>query len=281
MTHAPCLPDPIHKHLIKIVIHLGREQWAVGSGFVIRYRNKQYLVTAFHNVSGGVSAEARFNHNMPPRPTQVELYYEGQLLLSFLPYASRRSVFLIHPQAKYIGYCDVAVMDLSITISNLSGNALWSDTVGLQLQADASSTQKNAHQLVSDMFMPVGSNVIVYGFPGGRDYKGHPIGVGSKLAACSPEKPLMLLSGYTSSGCSGGLTLARDINGYNQLTDNCTLTRNLTGTPVVDQWLGVYAGRLEGLEAGEESGIIRTHIGVVWRSKTILELIKANCYDSY
>lgn len=279
MQYNSYIPDPMQHYLIKIIIDLGDDSWAVGSGFILYYKKTQYLVTAFHNVSGGISAEAHFKQKFPPRPSRIELYYADTLLLSFVPYVHNKSLFTVHPSATHLRGCDVATLNLHTIIPENTITPHWDNTLGFPLDF-CQNTPASPHRIVTDMFLPAGSNALVYGYPGGRDYNGHPIAVGSKIAAHDPNEPTILLSGYTSSGCSGGMVIARDTNGYLRITDNNQVTRALQSYPLVDQLLGVYAGRLEGLTTGSSS-FIRTHIGVVWTTQVILETIHAHCHSTY
>lgn len=277
MQYNSYIPDPIQNYLIKIIIDLGDESWAVGSGFILYYKKTQYLVTAFHNLSGGISAEAHFKQKFPPRPSRIELYYADQLLLSFVPYVHNKSLFTVHPAATHLRGCDVATINLHTIIPEGITIPNWNNTLGFPI-GSTQETPEPPHHIVTDMFLPAGSNALVYGYPGGRDYNGRPIAVGSKIAAYDPNEPTILLSGYTSSGCSGGMVIARDTNGYLKTDSNNHLTRALNSYPLVDQLLGVYAGRLEGLTTGSSS-FIRTHIGVVWTTQVILETIHAHCHS--
>lgn len=271
--------DPMQQHLVKIVISLAEDQWGVGSGFIVRLKNRQYLVTAFHNLSGGISCEARFKHNIPPRSSNIELYYYDKFIFSFSPYKAGKSLFTVHPSPVACDFCDIAILDICTMLGTKSTSPLSNNVIGLPIESVSLPHPFSPHHhLVDNMFLTTGSNVLIYGFPGGRDYYGAPIGVGSKIAAYSPTARQILLSGYTTTGCSGGMVIARKTNDTSQLES--TLKDGTQSPPLIlDQLLGIYAGRLEGLEA-ESSQIARTHIGIIWNVQTILESITAGRSDT-
>lgn len=67
------------------------------------------------------------------------------------------------------------------------------------------------HEFVSDMFLPIGPDAVVFGYPGAVHFEAYAVGVSAKIASNQPwqDSPYMLVSGGPYKGCSGGPVVAR------------------------------------------------------------------------
>lgn len=270
--------DPVSSQVVKLVLDFGGKFWAVGAGFIISCPKGRCVATAFHNFSGGLSPMARFQGGEPPRPLTVEAVFEGETVARFRPYSKGRSLFRVHPDALECGNCDVAVVDFDVlaahALEGCENSEFWS-LPGINVCGNG---RRRGYVQVSDMYLSAGHDVLVFGYPGGRDFREGPIGVGCKIAAqAGDDEPCILLSGHTSTGCSGAPAVARGFGGYISL-DEEGLVRKQREVPIIDQWLGLYSGRLESVGSG--LGAKKTQIGVVWSSRTVLEVSCDGIHDT-
>lgn len=265
--------------VVKLILDFGHNSWAVGSGFLLPGMNGTCMATTFHNFSGGISPMARFKDGAMPNPLRIDLFYEGQRMAGFTPYGKDRSLFRVHPDMQASGWCDVAVLDLAELKTEQDeeekNSNFWTHP-GIDV---SSAPRYNAdYALVTDMFLAAGHDALVFGYPGGRDFHEMPIGVSCKIAALTEEKePGLLLSGHTSAGCSGAPVVAREFGGYNSLGPSGLVRKN-NSIPLVDQWVGLYSGRLENIGEGQLAG--NTQIGVVWSARTINEVATKGIYEA-
>lgn len=262
--------------VVQLALNFGQSRWGVGAGFVVAGRNGPFVATAFHNLSGGVSVEER-KAGAYPNPVQVELYYEGREVAKFMPYVRQRSLFRMqdHPEKEKAGWCDVATLSLSTLAEwKTKGDEdepFWScPGIGADLES-------RDYALRDDMFLAAGRDTLVFGYPGGREYFGDPIGVGCKIASCGGQEPQFLLCGPSSAGCSGAPVVARDFGGYWHKREGI-LERKSPHVPIVDQWLGLYSGRLESVGSSAERD--STQIGVVWSAQSVQMVAFAGTRDS-
>ncbi|MCJ2163436.1 MULTISPECIES: hypothetical protein [unclassified Pseudodesulfovibrio] len=221
---------------------------------------------------------ARFKDREAPNPLRIELFYDGHHVASFSPYEKDRSLFRVHPDMEGAGWCDVAVLDLADLRDKKKeegeNSPFWTHP---GIDTSAAPPHSAAYALVTDMFLAAGRDALVFGYPGGRDFHEMPIGVGCKIAALTGAKePGLLLSGHTSAGCSGAPVIARDFGGYHTL-ESAGLVRKHCEIPLVDQWLGLYSGRLENVGAGYHDG--NTQIGVVWSARIVNEVATTGIYE--
>jgi len=276
---APAHCDPVSSQVVKLVLDFGGgKYWAVGAGFMLSGPSGPFMATAFHNFSGGLSPAARFQGRQPPRPLQVELVFEGRTVARFAPYEKGRSLFRVHPHAQICGNCDVAVVDyddLRAHAAEDGADSRFWELPGINAYGNGNC---RGYRQVSDMYLSAGHDVIVFGYPGGRDFREGPIGVGCKIAAQAGQaEPCLLLSGHTSTGCSGAPAVARGFGGYIAM-DEGGLVRKERDAPITDQWLGLYSGRLESVGSG--LGAKKTQIGVVWSSHTVMEVAEHGMRDN-
>jgi hypothetical protein len=261
--------DPMAGSVVKLVLDFGPSERAVASGFLVKGRHGRFLATAFHNVSGGISPYGRFFQGLPPRLLQIEVWWDDALVGHFPTYAGGRSLFRVHHDPELRRQCDVAVVDYAL----LEANA---DVLLPPSFLEAAGVNEHpvgpVHGRVDDMFLPSGRDALVFGFPGGRDFAGGPIAVCCKIAAVPDARmPYVLLSGPTCTGCSGAVVVARDFGGYFAMGPQGP-RRVLRELPVVDQWLGLYSGRLTRLFRNEQPGPRTIQVGVVWTAASILEI---------
>jgi len=276
--------DPVSACIVKLILTLEPNLWAVGTGFVLSGPEGPCLATAFHNLSGGISAQARFGAHIPPRPVLVDVVYAGESVAHFMPYADGKSLFRVHKNLMTRSgdyQCDVAVMDMALLRSHITDkaddNPLWEQKGICAMHADCA----DAYVQGEDMFLPAGRSVLVFGFPGGRDFNGQPIAVSGSIAAHDGDTaPYLLLSGHTSAGCSGGPVVAREFGGYFRHEKEC-LIRHTPSAPLVDQWIGLYSGRLEpAANATANKGPQEiTQVGVVWSAQTVRSVVQFGVCD--
>lgn len=273
--------DPVSACIVKLILTLEPNLWAVGTGFVLSDPDGPCLATAFHNLSGGISSRTRFGAQIPPRPVLVEVMYAGETVARFMPYADGRSLFRVHKNLltrSVDDQWDVAIMDMDrlrgYMTDRADTNPLWEQRGINEMHADC----EDAYVQVEDMFLPAGRSALVFGFPGGRDFSGQPIAVSGSIAAHGGDTaPYLLLSGHTSAGCSGGPVVAREFGGYFRHEKEC-LIRHTPSAPLVDQWIGLYSGRLE--PAATDNGPQEiTQVGVVWSAQTVRSVVQYGVYD--
>ncbi|MHC1711390.1 MAG: hypothetical protein AB9872_04480 [Solidesulfovibrio sp.] len=269
LFNAAASRDPMAGSVVKLVLDFGPSERAVATAFLVKGRYGRFLATAFHNVSGGISPYGRFYHGLPPRLPRIEVWCGDVLVGHFPAYAGGRSLFRVHPDPEVRRQCDVAVVDYALLEANADAPLVASflEAAGVNEHPVGS-----VHGRVDDMFLPAGRDALVLGFPGGRDFAGGPIAVCCKIAAAPDVRmPYVLLSGPTCTGCSGAPALARDFGGYFSLGPQGP-RRVLRAVPVVDQWLGLYSGRLTRLLQNNQPGPHTIQIGVVWTAASILEI---------
>jgi len=262
-------PDPLFDSVVRLFLDFGDAGQAVGSAFLVNGRHGRFIATAFHNLSGGISPFDRFHLDFPPRPLSIDVWYGGVRLGRFPTYAGGRSLFSVHPDREMRKQCDVAIIDYALLEANADAGLprRFLEAKGVNEQSSDAT-----HGYVQDMFLPAGRDALILGFPGGRDFAGRPIAVCCKLAAPpEAEMPYLLVSGPTYSGCSGAVAFARDYGGYFAETRS-GLARAMRDHPVVDQWLGLYSGRLTSLRREEAEAPRTTQIGVVWTAGIIQEI---------
>ncbi len=271
--------DPALSQVVKLILHFGQHKKAVGAGFIFSCGAKTWLATTFHNLSGGISPMARFRDRAQPRPVMVDIVHQGKSVARFSPYAKGKSLFQVHPDPCGIGGCDVATLELETLAEHKTDgahNTLFWTLPGLDTTT-CGAPDCDGYALVSDMFLPTGHDALVFGYPGGYDYRDHPIGVSCKIAAQAGDvEPCLLLSGHTTSGCSGAPVIAREFGGYFSLSSD-GLKKRRPDTALVDQWLGLYSGRLENTGPGQQPH--NTQIGVVWSALTAQEVARDGVRD--
>jgi hypothetical protein len=254
--------------VVRLVLDFGPAGRAVASGFLVMGRRGRFLATAFHNCSGGISPESRFGRERQPRPLSIEFWHDETQVGRFPTYVGGRSLFRVHPDPEVRRGCDVAVFDCDL-LASLADPPLPPEF--LDLPGINEHPPGSVHGRVEDMFLPSGRDALVLGFPGGRDFAGGPIAAGCKIAAAPKARmPYLLVSGPTSSGCSGAPVLARDFGGYLALGPSGPRPAR-PDLAVVDQWLGLYSGRLRRLhDDGTRAAL--TQIGVVWTCGLVLDV---------
>ncbi len=264
--------------VVKLALDFGFKGWAVGTGFLLAGVNGPCVATAFHNCSGGISPMARFKGEARPNPLHIEMFFEGQRVARFAPYGKGCSLFRVHPDMERAGWCDVAVLDLDslrhVQDENGASSPFWTNP---GIYTTFAKCGGGDYALVTDMFLAAGHDALVFGYPGGRDFHESPIGVSCKIAALTEIKePRLLLSGHTSAGCSGAPVVAREFGGYFSIGSS-GLVRRCPDVPLVDQWLGLYSGRLENIGAGPSAR--NTQIGVVWSARIVREVADMGVHD--
>lgn len=260
--------EPMTGSVARLALDFGQSGRAVASAFLVKGRRGRFLATAFHNVSGGVSPGERFARNLRSRPLVLEIWLGDVWVGRFPTSVGGRSLFRVHPDPEVRRRCDVAVLDYPAL-------AACAEVPLPQAFLDAPGINEHpcgpVHGRVEDMFLPAGRDALVLGFPGGRDFAGGPIAVCCQIAAAPDARmPYVLVSGPTSTGCSGAPAVARDFGGYLSLGPGGP-RRSHGELAVVDQWLGLYSGRLTRLQDdGARPGT--TQIGVVWTAGLVLEI---------
>ncbi len=268
-------PDPAAAGVVRLVLDRGAAGKAVATAFLAWGGRGRFLATAFHNLSGGLTPQERFLGGQPPRPLSFEILLGGASVGRFPAYVGGRSLFRVHPDPEVRRSCDVAVLDFG-ALEALADAALPGSF--LEAAGVNEPCPRPGHCRVADMFLPAGRGVLVLGFPGGRDYAGGPLAVACALAAApDPAMPFLPVSGPTDRGCSGAPAVARDFGGYFAL-DRDGPRRDLAGLAVVDQWLGLYSGRLTRLRFGGE-GPATVQVGAVWTAGLVLEIGEAGVPD--
>jgi hypothetical protein len=260
----------------RLVLDFGPSGRAVASACLVRGRRGRFLATAFHNVSGGVSPEDRFVLGLPPRPLRIEVWLGDLPVGQFVTYAGGQSLFRVHPDPEKRRQCDVAVVDYALLEANAEAPLPrpFLEAVGVNEPLPGP-----VYGRVEDMFLPSGRDALVLGYPGGRDFAGRPIAACCKIAAIPDAgMPYILVSGPTSSGCSGAPVVARDFGGYFALGPSGPrrIRRELA---VADQWLGLYSGRLQRLFSTGQPGPRTTQIGVIWTAAMVLAIGDAGIPD--
>ncbi|MTJ80193.1 MAG: hypothetical protein F8N37_04100 [Telmatospirillum sp.] len=262
-----CPADPLTASVVRLVLHFGPDDRAVATGFLVAGRTGRFVATAFHNLSGGVSPYRRFALLEPPRPLEVEVWQGGDLIARFPTYAGGRSLFRVHRDPVMRAQCDIAAIDYGLLEANRAGGRL--PDAFLATPGVNEPRTGPVYGRVRDMFLPAGRDVLVPGYPGGRDYAGRPIAVCCKIAAEPDDAmPFMLLSGPTSSGCSGAPVVARQCllpEGGGYFPAGAAAPARLPGDiRVIDQWLGLYSGRLTSVGHDGDRLPAVTQIGVAW-----------------
>ena len=124
-----------------------------------------------------------------------------------------------------------------------------------------------------DIEIPLGSNLLIIGYPGGKSSGGGwPIWKTGHLATDIgidyDERPVFLIDGNTKGGMSGSPVIADLGNTYKQNNSQTTITQ-VGGS--VRLFLGVYAGRIEGNSINEEATQI--DIGKVFKRHALVEML--------
>ncbi|WP_147820147.1 hypothetical protein [Salidesulfovibrio onnuriiensis] len=276
MRHETFPPDPAAANVVRLVLTFGDSSQAIGTAFLVSGPDCPHLVTALHNFTGGVSAMARKRGDRAPRKVLVTMYHGPDKVAAFSPYQGTQGIFRMHPRPEENDWCDIASVSCDALREWAAPEALdhpfW-ELAGI----DMPHTEKGYAQ-VEDMYLPTGKGALLFGFPGGRDYREHPIGVSCALAAGLPRESYILLSGHMHAGCSGAPVVAREFGGYFALREDGPV-RTLRDTPVVDQWLGLYSGRL--LDMGAPGlASAETQVGVVWTPELVREVVDRGVPDS-
>ncbi len=261
-------PDPACAGVVRLTLDRAGEGRAVATAFLVRGARGRYLATAFHNLSGGLAPWARFGRGLVPGPVSFEAHLGELRIGRFAAYVGGRSLFRVHGDEEVRRGCDVAVLDVAVLEACADGPL---PRAFFEAAAINEATGDPAHGRVEDMFLPAGRDALVLGFPGGRDFAGGPLAVGCKIAAVpDPAMPYVPVSGPTSRGCSGAPVVAREFGGYLALGANGP-RRARTDLAVVDQWLGLYSGRLTRLR-DDGAGPATIQVGVVWTAGLVLEI---------
>jgi hypothetical protein len=268
-------PDPLAGSVARLVLDRGPTARAVATAFLAKGRRGRFLATAFHNLSGGLAPGDRFAQGLPPRALDLEIHLGSLRVGRFASYVGGRSLFRVHPDPEIRRACDVAVLDFTAleACADAPLPGAFLDALGINEQPDGPGYGR-----VTDMFLPAGRDALVLGFPGGRDFAGTPLAVGCKIAAApDPTMPYLPISGPTAQGCSGAPAVARDFGGYLALGPGGPQPAG-GDLAVVDQWLGLYSGRLTRLRNdGPGPGTIQ--IGVVWTAGLVLDIGDAGVPD--
>ncbi|MFK4765230.1 hypothetical protein ACI3L3_10690 [Desulfobaculum sp. SPO524] len=269
-SRAASSDDPARDSVVRIILNLGDAGHAVGSGFVVAGPGGPSVITAFHSLSGGVCLRERLRAKTMPPPMRGSIRHGAEVIAEFPLYQRGISIFLRHPAPERANWCDVACIPfdtLTLYAVGASRAARFWSLPGIDLpRVDDGAT------LVDDMAVPVGKPVLLYGYPGGRDFWGAPIGVSATIAAHAPERSFLLISGDMDMGCSGAPAMAREFGGYMRSAQDGP-QHVASRTPIVDQWLGMYSGRLYAVDAARQVTQHETSVGVVWTPETIRDVI--------
>jgi hypothetical protein len=238
----------------------------------------------------GITPAERFGDRHPRAPALFELWNFG-VPIGIIERPEQR--YLVHPAFRDL-QCDVAALDVSDIVP--SENALPAVANGSVIEGCFTLDKRMSglrlipsindlpargelHTTVEDMFLPIGQDVTLFGFPGARDFQFSPIGVNTKIASSQfDESPFMLVSGPVFRGCSGGPAIARAFGGYHIVTRRAgSYDYNITdlhpGYAVIDQFLGIYAGRYESRDGDfADEGDKGVQIGVVWKSSLLEDI---------
>lgn len=130
-----------------------------------------------------------------------------------------------------------------------------------------------------ELFVPVGSDVFILGYPEGLNYADLPIwkrgSVASEPRIAIDHLPKMLIDTATRKGMSGSCVIAAK-HGIFSVNNGNNISKGSAG-----KLLGVYSGRVkfkvdpeEKYTEEPEDIMLRAQLGIVWKKEVILEIIK-------
>lgn len=301
----PHFYDPIADATVKLVAYDsgGAANGKVASGFIVEGNKGRFLITNYH-VLLGISPKARFENANPKFESEIEVWHGGVPIGRLRPGVCQE--YLVHPNFRQI-LCDIAAVPIDLFYPSplakkgLGPNFLFEGRAdGFHLVDSLNGIHKREinigvfhHQCVEDMFLPIGRDATVFGYPGAYEFNFSPIGVNTKIASDAyGDEPSLLLSGPVYKGCSGAPVSARSIGGYQAFRERNQLglggSESLVyaieieygAVALADQILGIYSGRLSAKDDEPNVAIDGgLGIGQVWKWRLVLEVMEEGIVD--
>jgi hypothetical protein len=252
---AEALSPSFNCVLIEVFWESDEAGLAVGSAFVVRRDEQEYLVTARHNFTGR-DADGHLRSSRGVEPTRVlarfltstDPYEWDDVMLPLLD-ADAFPLWFEHPN--FGRDVDVAVLPLGDRGHVLPAFDIFDVA---------------AHEEPS---VRVGDDLFVAGYPlGHASYEGLPIWIRASIAS-EPwmrygNLPSYLIDAATTEANSGSAVILRPPIGAHVRTTN----RGIRAAADDENWIaGVYSGRID------DRGLT---VGVVWRVRAIIDIIQSH-----
>lgn len=239
------------------------ERTAFATGFLWRYEDSIFLVTALHNLNGKHIDTGENIGNFAPEKIILmcpaimgengkdsENFTFGFAVFNLPLFDKDLNENWTNPKEKI----DVAV----IKITNFKG---------LFYQAFYCL---NDYEFTDDLFIELGTDCYAVGFPEGFKFTGHtPLCKRASIASEHDidynDRPLFLIDTLGNQGMSGAPVYARH-SGV-RLTDPPREKNAGTHVGIYERFLGVYGGRLGDSTLGFQ-------LGMVWKASVINEIVK-------
>lgn len=247
--------DQLSLASILIVVQFNGTKLGSATGFILGYKNKHYLITNWHVVSG--------RNPITNKPLSIKTSAIPNSIYVWFNYPK------VATNYAWIGYKE--------DLFDENGNKKWLehpdgqsvDVVAFPIEAknDATFMAYTLEMQNTPLLVSPSDPVSIIGFPSGKTSTGvFPIWktghIASELELDYDQKPIFLIDATTKEGMSGSPVVAKR-NGMFQTTP---------GQFVIGQqatkFLGVYSGR----DVLED----KTEIGLVWKPKVIEEILNSN-----
>lgn len=246
--------NPLSFASLVILPHFNDTVLGTATGFILSYKENDYLVTNWHVITGRNPETGKpLDQATAAIPNSIYVWYHHQ---------QEKNVH------KWIGYKD--------NLFNQDGNKLWLEhEMGRQVDVAIlpitlrQGANKMAYTLnLKDMELIINPSdpVSIIGFPMGKSSVGNfPIWktghVATEIDIDYDQKPIFLIDATTRAGMSGSPVVARRSGAYEKTTNNFQI-----GTAT--KLLGVYSGRKMFDDHSE--------IGLVWKPRVIEEIFQYN-----
>lgn len=285
---SPWYFDATCSSVVKIVTYKsdGSIDNRASTGFLVKGKNENFLVTNYHVVPG-MPVDTRFVRGPRTPPHTIELWHFG---VPVAEASGANLIYKVHPDFAQL-HCDIAAIPIgqfrpsSKAKPHASGFSYNKNVSNIEtIRALSQKDEVHGHKYVDDMFLPIGRDVTVFGFPGGIDQNSYPIGVNTKIASDAYRGHEILVSGGTYKGCSGGPAVARSIAGYQALLpkfpesfhSEYVVKTHMGSASIVDHIIGIYAGRkIINQEHDEyrDTNDNAIQVGVIWKFEDVIRTI--------
>lgn len=250
VTQSQKIIDPISTESLKLETYLNNSPIATATGFVVLSKNKHYLITNWHVVSG------------------VDLYQNNKIID---PQGRVPNTLRIWHNGTELGSWKQVAEPLFI-----NGNKRWyeisfgnqiADVVALPLSNvpnDIKLYPFNIDLDKTDMIPTVAMPTSIVGFPNGESAAGlFPIWKTGHIAS-DPDTdyknlPMFLIDATTRSGMSGSPVILRLTGGYATRSGGYSMAQAGAST----LFLGIYAGHM-----------VVNEVGIVWKPIVLRNLLE-------
>lgn len=240
------------------------QKLASGTGFIYDYKEKAYLITNWHNVTGlnPITKKQIGNHGGVPDTIVMSLLIQDRLILKWENfdvklYSDNKADWFIHPIHKE--NVDVIAIELELP-ENFKG------------------ILKPINKVLFDEFnLRIADDVFILGYPyslkGGGQFPIWKRGSVATEPEIDYEKlPKFFVDTASKPGMSGSPVIFRRFGIHG--TEDGTLKVNST-IGEIRGFVGIYSGRVTG------ESQLDAQLGIVWKKRVIEEIIDGDLKDSH